>query len=290
MSKVVVVTDSNAGISQEEAAALGVVVVPMPFTIDGEEYLEGISITQDEFYEKLNANLDVMTSQPSEDYLENLWRDLLAQYDEVLYIPMSSGLSATCENAKGYANNFDGKVYVVDNTRISVTQRESVMEALTMISQDIPTIEIKDRLEETGKDNSIYILLDTLKYLKKGGRISKASAMLGDMFKLKPILTSDGGAFEKYAVTFTLEQAKKKMIQKAKQDLEGRFKEQYEKGQMVISVGYTNCRDKALKFFSEVSAAFPDVPIHYMDPLSLSVSCHIGGGALAIALAYNSCL
>ena len=203
---------------------------------------------------------------------------------------MSSGLSATCDNAKNYALGFDGKVHVVDNHRISVTQRESVMEALSMIDKGYGAEDIKAHLEETGKNNSIYILLDTLKYLKKGGRISRASAMLGDMFKLKPILTSNGDAFEKYAVTFTLEQAKKKMLQKVKQELDYKFAEQSQKHQMVISVAHTNCIDKAIKFKQEIEQFFPGVPVHFVDALSLSVSCHIGGGALAIAISQNSYL
>ncbi len=287
MSKIAVVTDSNSGITQDEAGKMGIVVIPMPFTIDGEEYLEDISISQEEFYDKLNINTEVMTSQPSQNYLEELFSTLLKDYEDVVYIPMSSGLSATCENAIKYAEKFSGHVQVVNNRRISVTQRESVMEALSMIESGKSAEEIKTHLENTGEKNSIYIMLDTLKYLKKGGRISSASALLGDMFKLKPILFSNGGAFEKFAVAFTIEQGKRKIIQKLKQEIESKFAEDMEKGRLVISLAHTNSKDKIEKVREEIQKSFPNIPLHFVDPLSLSVACHIGSGALAVALSVN---
>lgn len=287
MKKTIIVTDSNSGITQLEAKDLGVVVVPMPFTIDGEEFMEDISITQEQFYEKLSKDLDVMTSQPSHHDLEELFLGLLNDYESIVFIPMSSGLSGTCENAKNFEKQFDGRVFVVDNKRISVTQRESVMEALSMSNKDISALEIKNHLEKTGEENSIYIAVDTLKYLKKGGRISKAAATLGDMFKLKPVLQSTGGAFEKLGIAFNMEQAKKKMIQKLKQDLDTKFAEEVKEGKIVMSVAYTNCLDKAIKFKDELVKAFPSIPLHFVNPLSLSVSCHIGSGALAVALSVN---
>lgn len=287
MSKIIVVTDSNSGITQDEAKKIGIVVVPMPFTIDGEEYLEDISISQEEFYDRLHINTDVMTSQPSQNYLEELFSSLLEKYEDVVYIPMSSGLSASCENATKYAEKFSHHVQVVDNRRISVTQRESVMEALSMIEQGKSAVEIKSHLETTGEHNSIYIILDTLKYLKKGGRISSASAAIGDMFKLKPILFSNGGAFEKFAVAFTTEQAKRKIIQKLRQEIETKFAEDVEKGRLVISLAHTNSKDKIEKFRDEIQKEFPTIPLHFVDPLSLSVACHIGSGAIAVALSVN---
>lgn len=287
MSKIAVVTDSNSGITQDEARKMGIVVIPMPFTIDGEEYLEDISISQEEFYDKLNINTEVMTSQPSQNYLEELFSTLLNYYEDIVYIPMSSGLSATCENATKYAEKFSGHVQVVDNRRISVTQRESVMEALSMVESGKSAEEIKTHLENTGEKNSIYIMLDTLKYLKKGGRISSASAILGDMFKLKPILFSNGGAFEKFAVAFTIEQGKRKIIQKLKQEIESKFAEDMEKGRLVISLAHTNSKDKIEKVREEIQKSFPNVPLHFVDPLSLSVACHIGSGAIAVALSVN---
>ena len=290
MKNTIIVTDSNSGITQSEAKDLGVCVIPMPFTIDGEEYLEDISITQAEFYDKLADDEDVMTSQPSHHDLEELFESLLKEYETAIYIPMSSGLSGTCENAKLFEAQFKDKVFVVDNKRISVTQRESVMEALSMAEKGISSLEIKNHLEKTGEDNAIYIAVDTLKYLKKGGRISRAAATLGDMFKLKPVLTSNGGVFEKLGIAFNMEQAKKKMIQKVKQDLETRFAEDVKDGHLVMSVAYTNCQDKAEKFKEELAKAFPDIPFHFINPLSLSVSCHIGSGALAVALSVNHSL
>ncbi len=288
MKKIKVITDSNSGILQSEADKLGVFVIPMPFTVDGEEYLEEISMSQDEFFERLGADADVKTSQPSQMYLEELWDGLLKEYDELLYIPMSSGLSNTCENAISYAQKYDGRVVVVDNQRISVTQKESVFEAIELVKQGKSALEIRDYLLSTAKKASIYIMLSVLKYLKKGGRISPAAANIGDAMKLKPILYTRGGKFEKYAIVLTVNQAKKKMIEKIKKEFETEFKEEYESGRMVVSVAHTRNFDEALKFKEEIIAAFPKSVFRFVDPLSLSVACHIGAGALAIAVCVDN--
>ena len=290
MSKVQIITDSNSGITQVEAEKLGIFVIPMPFTINDEEYLEDISISQNEFYDFLKQNADVKTSQPSQYYLEELWNELLKDNDELLFIPMSSGLSGTCENAKRYAEAFGGKVIVVDNKRISVTQKESVFEAIELLKQNKTARQIKEYLEETKDKNSIYIMMGVLSYLKKGGRISPAAAALGAMLNVKPILSSKGENFEKFALVLSAAQGKKKMILKIKSELETIFKEEYDKGHMVVSVAHTQNEAEAHKFKDEIMKEFPKLEFHFVDPLSLSVSCHIGPGALAVALSINSTL
>ena len=284
MKKIAIVTDSNSGISQEEGKQLGIFVIPMPFTIDGEEYLEEISISQEEFFEKLDSGADVKTSQPSEYYLEELWTNLLKEHESVLYIPMTSGLSQTCENAKQYAKKFDGKVFVVDNLRISVPQKISVFEAMKMAEIGKSAVEIKEYLESRKDKFSIYITLATLKYLKKGGRITPAAAALGSLLKLKPVLYTRGQSFDKYAVTMSFRQAKRKMIEKIKSELETEFKEEYSQGKMALLVAYSKIKDEALNFKNEIEKEFPDMKVLYVDALSLSIACHTGAGALGIGI------
>lgn len=287
---IIIMTDSNSGILQSEAKDLGIFVVPMPFTINDEEYLEEISISQEEFYKHLANNANVSTSQPSQAYLEETWSTLLKDYEEVVYIPMSSGLSATCENAKNYAKNFNDKVFVVDNKRISCNMKESVLEALSLSKQGRSGKQIKAYLERTSRLFSVYIMVGTLKYLKKGGRISPAAAAIGTALNLKPILTTCGDSFEKCAVVLSLAQAKKKMIQKVKADIEGEFKEEYEKGTMTVSVAHTQNFAEAEKFKAEIMKELPNLKFRFVDSLSLSVSCHIGPGALAVTLGNNAFL
>ncbi len=288
MSKIKIITDSNSGILQSEAEQLNITVIPMPFTINNEEFLEEITIDQNKFYEYLKTDADVKTSQPSQYYLENLWNEILKNYDEILYIPMSSGLSATCSNAIRYAENFKGKVTVVDNKRISVTQKESVLEAIELCKQGKSVKDIKDYLENTKAKNSIYITLGTLKYIKKGGRINPAVATIGSLLKVKPILCSRGEKFDKFSMSMSLSQAKKKMIEKIKSELENEFQEEYKQGKMVISVAHTQNETEALKFKDEILEAIPNIRFKFIDPLSLSVACHIGPGALAIAICVNN--
>ena len=289
-NKIRIITDSNSGITQSEAKDLNITVIPMPFTLNGEEYLEDVNITQDRFYEMLADGADVKTSQPSQTYLEELWTDLLKDNDELVYIPMSSGLSGTCENAKRYAANFNGKVFVVDNLRISLSQKESVFEAIAMVKQGKSGKEIKEQLERTKGKASIYIVLGVMKYLKRGGRISPAAAALGDLLKLKPILFTRGDKFEKFAITMGLKQAERKIIDQFKKELETEFKYDYEAGKMVVSTAYTKDSEEAIKFKEMLLAQFPKLKFHYVDPLSLSVSCHIGPGAVAACLCVNNYL
>lgn len=287
---IIIMTDSNSGIRQSEAEALGIFVVPMPFTIDDEEYFEDISISQDEFYNFLEKDANVSTSQPSEAYLEDTWNTLLKSYEEIVYIPMSSGLSATCENAKNYAKNFNDKVFVVDNKRISCNMKESVFEAIALAGQGKTGKQIKAYLERTSNLFSVYIMVGTLKYLKKGGRISPAAAAIGNALNLKPILETTGASFEKVAMVLSLAQAKKKMLAKVKTDIEGRFKAEYEAGTMTVSVAHTQNLAEAEKFKTEIIKTFPKLVFRWIDPLSLSVSCHIGAGSLAVTLSNNAFL
>lgn len=290
MKNIVIVTDSNSGITQEEAGKLGIVVVPMPFTIDGEEYLEDISISQKKFFELLEGGADVMTSQPSQFYLEELWTKLLVEFEHIIFIPMTSGLSGTCENAKRFAEKFGGKVLVVDNLRISVPQKVSVIEAAIMAKEGKTPEEIVDYLEKTKDKFSIYLTLATLKYLKKGGRVTPAAAAIGDLLKLKPILYTRGQSFEKFALTVSITQAKRKMIDKIKSELESEFREEYLQGKMCIMVAYSKIRDEALKFVREVQNEFHGMKVLCADPLSLSIACHTGAGALGIATCICNCM
>lgn len=284
MKKIKIVTDSNSGITQEEGKNLGVFVIPMPFTIDGEEYLEEITISQDKFFELLEQGANVTTSQPAQSYLEELWRNLLNEYDQIIYIPMSSGLSATCENAKKYAEQFDGRVFIADNLRISAPQKISVYEAAQMAKDGKSAEEILQHLETTKGKCSIYLTLNVLRYLKKGGRITPAAAAIGDMLHLKPILYTRGQSFDKFAIALSMGQAKKKMIQQIKRELETEFKSEYEQGKMALLVAYSKIKDEAVKFGKEIEIEFPDMKVLYVDPLSLSVACHTGAGALGMGI------
>lgn len=290
MSSVKIITDSNSGILQKEAEELGIIVVPMPFYINEDEYFEELTISQQKFYELLKTDPSINTSQPSPGALLDLWDEQLKTYDQIVYIPMSSGLSSSCSNAINLAKDYNGKVQVVDNSRISVTLRESVYEAIKLAKANKTAEEIKSYLEQTKKISSIYIMLDTLKYLKRGGRISPAAAALGSMLKIKPILTSRGGKFEKFAMALTPAQGKRKIIVQLKKDLETDFAKEYADGKMVVSVAHTNNEVEANKFKEEILKEFPNLTFNFVNPLSLSVSCHIGPGAIAAALSINNYL
>lgn len=284
MSKIAVVTDSNSGITQKEAEELkDVYVIPMPFTIDGEEYFEDINLSQEQFYQKLTNDADISTSQPSIANITELWDKLLKKYDYILHVPMSSALSMSCETAENFAKEYNGKVLVIDNKRISVTQKQSVYDALALIKQGKSAEEIKDILLKTSMDASIYIMVDTLKYLKKGGRITPAAAAIGTLLRIKPVLKIQGGKLDQFAKALNDKVARERMIDAMKKDLETRFSDLKAKGELNIFVAYTNCREKAEEFAKQIAEAISDVPLTFVDPLSLSVSCHIGSGALAIA-------
>lgn len=283
MAKVKIVTDSNSGITQAEAEKLGISVLPMPFLINGEQYFEDVNLTQTEFYELLNNDAAVSTSQPSVGSVTELWDELLKDGGEIVHIPMSSGLSESCHTAEGLAREYGGRVHVVDNRRISITQKQSVYDAIELAKKGLSAEEIKERLIRTQYDSTIYISLDTLKYLKKGGRLTPAAALIGTILKIKPVLTIQGDKLDAFKKVQTLKKAKEVMICALKNDFETRFPELVKNGEMQISVAHTANREEAEIFAEELKAAFPSVPILFNDPLSLSVSCHIGPGALACA-------
>ena len=287
MQDTLILTDSNSGILQQEGRDQGIYVIPMPFTVNGEEYLEEISMSQEQFFDALQNDADVKTSQPSEFYLEDLWTTLLKDYKDIIYIPMSGGLSATCANAKTYAEKFDGRVHVVDNKRISISQKLSVLEANAMVKKGMPVREILDYLDKTQSKASIYLTVSVLKYLKKGGRLSPAAAAIGDMLKIKPILYTRGDGFEKFAMTVSMGQARKKMLKQLRAELEGEFAEEYKQGKMVFSIAHTAIPDEAARTKAEIEREFPDMKALFVDNLSLSVACHTGPGALGIGLMYN---
>lgn len=281
MSKVIVVTDSNSGITPDEAKMLGVEVLPMPFYINEQMYYENIDLTQEQFYEKLAAGGDIKTSMPLVGDVTDKWDELLKENDEIVYIPMSSGLSSSCETAYMLSQDYDGKVQVVNNQRISVTMRQSVIDAKKLAEEGKNAAEIKQILEDAKFESSIYIMVDTLTYLKKGGRITLAAAALGTLLKLKPVLQIQGEKLDAFAKARTVKQAKSIMIDAMKSDFEKRFGNP-DGSQINLEMAYTHDLAAAEAFKEEVQAAFPNNEI-VMNPLSLSVSCHIGPGALAIA-------
>lgn len=283
--KIAIVTDSNSGITQSEAKELGCFLIPMPFLIDEKEYFEEISLSQEEFYEKLLSGADVSTSQPNIFSVTELWKDLLKTYDQIVHIPMSSGLSASTETAINAAKDFNGKVEVVDNKRISVTLKQSVIDAINLAKDGKNAKEIKDWLENTALDSSIYIMVTTLKYLKKGGRITPAAAAIGSLLKIKPILQIQGSKLDKFCQVISFNQGKKRMIEQMIYDIEHRFKSQLDEGKLKIQMAYTHAKDKCLEFKEEADKELEKygLKVEMVDPLSLSVACHIGDGAIAIA-------
>lgn len=280
--KVAVVTDTNSGILQQTAGTLGVHVVPMPFMIDGDVYYEGINLSQEDFYRLLGENADVSTSQPAVADVLDCWDRLLTEYDEIVYIPMSSGLSGSCNTAMSLALDYDGRVQVVDNHRVSVTLYSAVLDALALVDKGLHAAAVKEKLEETQADSSIYITVDTMKYLKKGGRVTAAAATVGAVLNIKPVLQIQGGKLDAFAKPRGMKAACTVMCEAMKKDFEERFKGYAEN--MRLYVAYSHDRAAAEAFAQEVKAIFPDKDIA-IAPLPLSVACHIGPGALALAAA-----
>ena len=281
MGKIAIVTDSNSGITQSQAKELGIYVLPMPFMINEETFYEDITLSQEAFYEKLSEGAHVITSQPTPDSVMKLWAELLEEYDEIVHIPMSSGLSGSCQSASMLAQQYEGKVQVVNNQRISVTQRQSTLDAKKLAEDGKNAAEIKKFLEDDKFNSSIYIMLDTLYYLKKGGRITPAAAALGTILKIKPVLQIQGERLDAFAKARTVTQGKNLMINAIRNDMENRFGGVREEN-IWLQVAYTYDKAAADQLKAEVQEAFPGFDIH-MDPLSLSVACHIGPGALAVA-------
>lgn len=278
MGKIAIVTDSNSGITQMEAEKLGIRVVPMPFYINGELYYEDITLTQEEFYQRLGEDADISTSQPSPADVMELWEELLQEYDEIIHIPMSSGLSSTCQTAVMLSKEFDGKVFVIDNQRISVTQRQSVMDAIEMREKGMSAEQIAEVLIREKLEASIYITVDTLKYLKKGGRITPAAAAIGTVLNLKPVLQIQGAKLDAFAKVRGWKAAKKTMLDAMEKDIKERFAGK----EVHLEIAYTCSDEEALAWKEEVAERLPGYEIQ-MDKLSLSVACHIGAGSMAVA-------
>lgn len=279
MSRVAIATDSNSGITQAQAKELGIRVLPMPFYINEELFYEDITLSQELFYEKLANDADVSTSQPSPADVMDLWDELLEEYDEVVYIPMSSGLSSSCDTAVMLSEDYEGKVWVVNNQRISVTQKQSVLDAMAMAQKGMSAQEIKEYLEKEKLEASIYITVDTLKYLKKGGRITPAAAAIGTVLNLKPVLQIQGEKLDSFAKARGWKQAKKIMLDAIEKDKNERFagKEVY------IHAAYTCTKEEAEEWKKEIEERFPGYDIH-VEPVSLSVACHLGTGCKAVTV------
>lgn len=281
MNKVAIVTDSNSGMTQSQAKELGVYVLPMPFIAEGEIYYEDINLTTDEFFEKLAAGIDIKTSQPAVEEVTNLWDEVLKTHESIVHIPMSSGLSSSCETAMMLANDYDGRVEVVNNQRISVTQKLSVMDALALAKEGESPARIKEILEECKFESSIYIMLDTLYYLKKGGRITPAASALGTALRLKPVLQIQGEKLDAYAIARTKKQGVTKMLDAVRDDIVKRFGGLEEVDNMHFAIAHTQNEEAALALKQKMLEIYPGHDI-IVDPLSLSISCHIGPGALAV--------
>lgn len=281
MSTVAIMTDSNSGITREEAEKLGIYVIPMPFIIKGNNYFEGINLTQEQFYDLLAEDEEISTSMPAMGNTMDMFDEILDEYDELVYIPMSSGLSGSTAAATLLAEDYGDRVHVVDNHRISVTQRQSVLDALELRDKGMSAGEIKDYLEKVKADSSIYIMVDTMYYLKKGGRVTPAAASIATLLKIKPVLSINGEKLDLFGTARTLKSAKSMMIEQMKKDFAEKFGSPDGKN-MHLEIAYTKDFDIAEEFLTEVKEAFPNNEI-VVQPLSLSVSCHIGPGSLALA-------
>lgn len=282
MNKIAIMTDSNSGITQKEAEVLRIRVLPMPFLIDGETFFEEISLTQEQFYERLAQDVDISTSQPSPEDVTKAWEELLEENESIVYIPMSSGLSGSCQTAIMLADDYEGKVQVVDNQRISVTQHQSVLDAIELAKEGKTAVQIKEILEANKFESSIYIMLDTLKYLKKGGRITPAAAALGSALRLKPVLQIQGEKLDAFSIARTKKQGVSKMLAAIEEDIKTRFGGLDNMENIHMEVAHTVNEEAALELVEMIKERF-GVETVDMYPLSLSISCHIGAGSLAVA-------
>lgn len=282
MNKIAIMTDSNSGITQKEAEVLRIRVLPMPFLIDGETFFEEISLTQEQFYERLAQDVDISTSQPSPEDVTKAWEELLEENESIVYIPMSSGLSGSCQTAIMLADDYEGKVQVVDNQRISVTQRQSVLDAIELAKEGKTAVQIKEILEANKFESSIYIMLDTLKYLKKGGRITPAAAALGSALRLKPVLQIQGEKLDAFSIARTKKQGVSKMLAAIEEDIKTRFGGLDNMENIHMEGAHTVNEEAALELVEMIKERF-GVETVDMYPLSLSISCHIGAGSLAVA-------
>lgn len=283
MAKVGIVTDNSCGLTAEELENLGVKMTYIPFLIDGEEYSEDKNLTRDIFYEKLNSSARISTSQPNQEVVKSVWNEVLKEYDEIVYIPLSSGLSSTCQSSEFSSLEYNGKVQVVNNKRVSVTLKLAVLEAVNLAKAGKSALEIKQYLENNASNSSIYIMVPTLKYLKKGGRVTAAAAAIGSLLSIKPVLQIQGEKLDAYAKVMTIKQAKSKMINAIKKDIETRFNNLKPNQKIVLSLAHTSTTmDDINEFEKEVKQEFSNFPIMFKDPLPLAIACHIGTGALGL--------
>ncbi|MFI3201660.1 MAG: DegV family protein [Eubacteriales bacterium] len=287
MSKIAIVTDTNSGISVEEAKEKGILLIPMPFIINEETFFEGVTLTKEEFYTRMEADDNITTSQPSPESIMTCWEEALRDCDEVIHMPMSSGLSGSYQTAVMLSEDYHGKVHVVDNKRISDTLRQSVLDAIELSKTDITGEQLKNKLEEDGVNSTIYITLDTLHYLKKGGRLTPLAAALGTILKIKPVLTIQGSALDAFAKVRTTNQAKTMMINAITADIEKKLGGLGIDNAIRLAVVHSNNEELAIEYGKMVEEAFP----HYLveiSELSLSIASHTGPGALAIACTRKS--
>ena len=284
MARVGIVTDNSCGLSAEEAQKLGVKMVYIPFLINGEEYSEDKNLTPELFYEKLNSSATVSTSQPNQETVKEVWNEALKEYDELVYIPLSSGLSSTYQSSEFSSLEYGGKVQVVNNKRVSVTLKLAILEALELAKQGKSALEIKQILENNALNASIYIMVPTLKYLKKGGRVTAAAAAIGQLLSIKPVLQIQGDKLDAYAKVLTIKQAKSKMINAVKKDIDTRFLDKKPNQTLVLALAHTCLDMKEFDEFKlEIQQSFPEYNISFCDALPLAIACHTGPGALAIA-------
>ena len=283
-----VMTDSNSGITEQEAQELGIFLLPMQVIIEDEIHYEGQDLTQESFYQSLTSGKNITTSQPSPGDVIAMWEKILQNgYDQVVHIPMSSGLSNSCETAISLSDEYEGRVCVVDNHRISVPMRESVLDAVEMAKEGKTAEEIRKKLEDTAYDASIYIAVDTLEFLKKGGRVTPAGAALGAVLSIKPILTIQGDKLDAFAKVRGMKKCRHKMIEAIREEMNTRFAD-VERSRLVIgTAGAGLSREEEEQWKNEVADAFPQMAVYY-NPLSVSIECHLGPGAMGIAVCVNN--
>lgn len=283
MQRILVATDSHSGLSPEAGEKLGVRVLPMPFYFGEECYYEEVSLTRKTFFERLNAGETVSTSQPSPETVMEFWRDGLKEYESIVYIPMSSGLSGSCNTAMALASDeeFEGKVYVVDNGRVSTPLVRSIMDALEMVEEGLSAERIKEVLEAEKEKMSIYIAVETLEFLQKGGRISATTAAIGTMLNIKPILKLGVSILETYKKSRGMKKAKKEMLEALKHDMETEFKEYYDRGEVYLLAATSANEEATAEWVEEIKAYFPGMEV-LAGNLSLGICCHVGEGGLGV--------
>ncbi len=284
--KIAITTDTNSGMMPGESEAQSIFVLPMPFIIDNEVLLESVDLSREDFYEKLKAKANITTSQPSVGEVSEFWRNILKDYDQIVHIPTSSNLSNSYSTAVSLAKDeeFDGKVFVVNNLRMSVCLKSSAYDAAKLRDKGMSAEEIRSELEAHAKEYSLFISLETMEYLKRGGRITPAAAAIGSLLKLRPVLRLVGGKLDKFAVPRTLQKAKDAVIAAVKEDLAGEYKEAVEKGEVRLVVAYNENREAALAWEEELKKLFPNIPFLSCDEMSLSIACHTGPGSLAFGI------